>query len=71
MAMPKPGDPGTGQRLIPGCCRETAGLPSAHNGKEETMVAYRVTLRVFVRDRMPSTAGTVSVPAVLFSGSVS
>ncbi len=39
--------------------------PPLNNGKEETMVAHKVTLRV-VPDCMPTTAGALGAPAVFF-----
>jgi hypothetical protein len=39
--------------------------PPLNKGKEETMVAHKVALRV-VPDRMPKTAGALGVPAVFF-----
>jgi hypothetical protein len=39
--------------------------PPLNKGKEETMVAHKVALRV-VPDRMPTTAGALGVPAVFF-----
>ena len=41
--------------------------PPMNKGKEETMVAHKVALRV-VPDCMPTTAGALGVPAVFFSG---
>jgi len=38
-----------------------------NKGKEETMVAHKVALRM-VLDCLPTTAGALGVPAVFFSG---
>ena len=65
----KSGDPGTAEGLISRVLRGGGLLampPPLNKGKEETMVAHKVALRV-VPDRMPKTAGALGVPAVFFA----
>ena len=47
---------------------ELATPPPTNKGKEETMVAHKVTSRVVASDCMPTTAGTLGVSAVVFLG---
>jgi hypothetical protein len=51
--------------------QEAANLPRCLQklkGKEETMVAQKVASRVVASDYMPTTAGTLGVPAVFIFG---